>query len=110
MFGRYRHEGYTLDLGCGTGIVGKLIHDNEMNDESEIYLHGIDISERMLQSPWVQELYDSKEQRWINLSMLDPDADWAQKAHDFNRNNPRYVCDGGDIAKDLPPRVFTPED
>jgi SAM-dependent methyltransferase len=94
VFKRFPHHGFTLDLGCGTGPVGMLIRQSPLNSASvdsnadpdqashqpKIYVHGVDISTRMLDLPWCEQYYDSTEHGLIQDALMKPNAEWMKYA------------------------------
>lgn len=94
VFNQFKHHGFTLDLGSGTGVVGMLIRQSALNSSSassnggpggasmqpKVYVHGVDISTRMLNAPWCVRYYDSTQQGFIQDTLVDPNASWLQHA------------------------------
>jgi hypothetical protein len=94
VFTQFPHHGFTLDLGSGTGIVGMLIRQSPLNSssansnvvpggtlmQSKVYVHGIDVSTRMLNTPWCVRYYDSTQQGFVQDILMDPNASWLQHA------------------------------
>lgn len=83
VFAQFPHHGFTLDLGSGTGVVGMLIRQSPLNassTQSRVYVHGVDVSTRMLNTPWCVRYYDSTQQGFIQDILMDPDASWLQQA------------------------------
>ncbi|KAK4118624.1 hypothetical protein N657DRAFT_651094 [Parathielavia appendiculata] len=94
MLSQFPHHGFTLDLACGTGAVGMLIHQSPLNaafvnsnvdppkasHQPKVYIHGVDISTKMLSSPWCALHYDSTEQGLIQDVIKNPNAAWVQYA------------------------------
>ncbi|KAK3295229.1 uncharacterized protein B0H64DRAFT_142509 [Chaetomium fimeti] len=95
VFNRFPHHGFTLDLGCGTGGAGMLIRQSPLNSSSasgnvggpgdastrpNVYVHGVDVSARMLNRPWCVRYYDSTQRGLIQDVLMDPDAAWLQHA------------------------------
>ncbi|KAH6632832.1 hypothetical protein F5144DRAFT_264474 [Chaetomium tenue] len=83
VFAQFPHHGFTLDLGAGTGPVGMLIRESPLNassTQSKVYVHGVDVSTRMLKAPWCVQYYDSTQQGFIQDILMDPNASWLQHA------------------------------
>ena len=92
MLNKFPHHGFTLDLGCGAGPVGRLIRESFLNSalvdsntnrtkvskQAEVYVHGVDISTNMLKQPWCIRYYDSTQHGFIQDVLLDPSADWME--------------------------------
>ena len=74
VFSQFPHHGFTLNLGSGTGVVGMLIRQSPLNSssanskvvpggtsiQSKVYVHGIDVSTRMLSTPWCVRYYEEE--------------------------------------------------
>jgi SAM-dependent methyltransferase len=71
----YSYVGTTLDLGCGTGYVGRQVKASKLikslGVESAI-LHGVDISPMMLQIAGCQTLYETVQVGLIQDVLMDP--------------------------------------
>lgn len=97
VFTQFPHHGFTLDLGCGTGVVGMLICQSPLNSssansnvgfdgasgQSKVYVHGVDISTGMLNTPWCVRYYNSTQQGLIQDVIMDPNEPWLQHAVEF---------------------------
>jgi hypothetical protein len=48
--------------------------------QPKVSVHGVDISTRMLNTPWCVRYYDSTQQGFIQDIITDPNASWLQHA------------------------------